>query len=59
MRTRDEVIEDILDRIDRIFTEAMPTDEQQIKQSEYLIPAEPLDEIMLLLMPELEMCENI
>ncbi|MCK9570425.1 hypothetical protein M0R72_15870 [Candidatus Pacearchaeota archaeon] len=58
MRHREEIIEDILDRIDQIFTEAMPSDEQQIKQSEYIIPAEPLDEIMLILIPELEEIEQ-
>ena len=54
MRSKEEIIEDILDRIDRIWNEAGPTDEQQVKQSEYIIPAEPLDEIMLILTPELE-----
>ncbi len=54
MRAREEIIEDILDRIDRICNEAGPTDEQQVKQDWYIIPAHPLDEIMLLLMPELE-----
>jgi hypothetical protein len=48
-----EIIEDILDRIDRIWNEAGPTDEHQVKQEYYTIPAEPLDEIMLVLMPEL------
>ena len=54
MRLKEEIIEDILDRIDQIWTESEPTDEQQIKQDYYIIPAHPLDEIMLLLVPELE-----
>lgn len=58
MRHREEIIEDILDRIDQIFTDAMPSEEQQIKQREYIIPAEPLDEIMLILIPELEEIEQ-
>lgn len=58
MRSREEIWEDILDRIDRIWNEAGPTDEHQVKQSEYVVPAEPLDEIMLLLVPELEEAEG-
>ena len=54
MRSREEIIEDILDRIDQIWNEAYPENEQQAKQEFYIIPATPLDEIMLLLLPELD-----
>jgi len=54
MRPREEIIEEILDKIDSIYNDAEPTDEQQVKQEFYVIPARPLDEIMLLLIPELE-----
>lgn len=53
-RTREQIIEEILDAVQDLFDQAEPTDESQMYQEYYYIPSRPLDIICLKLIPELE-----
>ena len=53
-RTREQIIEEILDAVQDLFDQAEPTDESQTYQECYYIPSRPLDTICLKLIPELE-----
>ena len=53
-RTREQIIEEILDAVQDLFDQAEPTDESQMYQEYYYIPSWPLDIICLKLIPELE-----
>ena len=53
-RTREQIVEEIIDAVQDLFDNAEPTDESQIYQEYYYIPSRPLDIICLKLIPELE-----
>ena len=53
-RTREQIIEEILDAVQDLFDQAEPTDESQMYQEYYYIPSRPLDMVCLKLIPELE-----
>lgn len=53
-RTREQIVEEIIDAVQDLFDNAEPTDESQIYQEYYYIPSRPLDLICLNLIPELD-----
>ena len=58
-RTREQIIEEIIDAVQDLFDNAEPTDESQIYQEYYYIPSRPLDLICLNLIPELDELDQV
>lgn len=58
-RTREQIVEEIIDAVQDLFDNAEPTDESQIYQEYYYIPSRPLDLICLNLIPELDELDQV